>query len=128
MSARARLSFFVLDVSAVLLILLGFLAAVSGLCLVKPEVVEKATLGLFSSYAVCLRLHLGWIALITIVVAVIHGVAGLDVWLLRMGRDVAVAVDGGRRGGCLVYIHLYGINSGSRQAVACGEGGLQEDN
>jgi hypothetical protein len=87
MSARARLSFFVLDVSAVLLILLGFLAAVSGLCLVKPEVVEKATLGLFSSYAVCLRLHLGWIALITIVVAVIHGVAGLDVWLLRMGRD-----------------------------------------
>ncbi len=87
MSAKARLSFFVLDVSAVLLILLGFLAAVSGLCLVKPEVVERATLGLFSSYAVCSRLHLGWTALITIVVAVIHGVAGLDVWLLRMGRN-----------------------------------------
>ena len=87
MSARARLSFFVLDVSAVLLILLGFLAAVSGLCLVKPEVVEKATLGLFSSYAVCSRLHLGWTALVTIAVAVIHGVAGLDVWLLRMSRD-----------------------------------------
>jgi hypothetical protein len=87
MSARAGLSIFVLDVTAVLLILFGFLAAVSGLCLVKPEVVERAALGLFSSYAVCSRLHLGWTALITIVVAVIHGVAGLDVWLLRMGWD-----------------------------------------
>jgi len=87
MSARAGLSFFVLDVTAVLLVLFGFLAAVSGLCLVKPEVVEEATLGLFSSYAVCSRLHLGWTALVTIAVAVIHGVAGLDVWLLRMGRD-----------------------------------------
>jgi hypothetical protein len=87
MSARAGLSIFVLDVTAVLLILFGFLTAVSGLCLVKPEVVERATLGLFSSYAVCSRLHLGWTALVTIVVAVIHGVAGLDLWLLRLGRD-----------------------------------------
>jgi len=87
MSARVGLSIFVLDVTAVLLILFGFLTAVSGLCLVKPEVVEGATLGFFSSYAVCSRLHLGWTTLATIVVAVVHGVAGLDVWLLRMGRD-----------------------------------------
>ncbi|MCI4447314.1 MAG: hypothetical protein JHC20_05325 [Pyrobaculum sp.] len=73
--------------SAVLLILFGFLAAVSGLCLVKPEVVEGAMLGFFSSYSVCSRPHLGWTALVVIVVAVVHGVAGLDVWLLRMGRD-----------------------------------------
>jgi hypothetical protein len=87
MSARVGLSIFVLDVTAVLLILFGLLTAVSGLCLVKPEVVERATLGLFSSYAICSRLHLGWTVLVTIIVAVVHGVAGLDVWLLRMGRD-----------------------------------------
>ena len=87
MSARVGLSIFVLDVTAVLLILFGLLTAVSGLCLVKPEVMERATLGLFSSYAVCSRLHLGWTTLVAIVAAVVHGVAGLDVWLMRMGRD-----------------------------------------
>ncbi|MGC9050333.1 hypothetical protein [Pyrobaculum sp.] len=87
MSGRIAISFYVLDVTAVLLMVFGLLSALSGLCLVKPELVERATLGLLSGYAVCSRLHLDWPILATILTAVVHGVAGLDVWFLRMGRD-----------------------------------------
>ncbi|MEM0483075.1 MAG: hypothetical protein QW434_00010 [Pyrobaculum sp.] len=87
MYSRAAISVFVLDVSAVLLAVSGFLSAVSGLCLVKPELVERATLGLFGEYAVCSKLHLEWPMLAAILTAVIHGAAGLDVWLMRLGRD-----------------------------------------
>ena len=87
MYKRVAISVFVLDASAVLLAVSGFLSAVSGLCLVKPELVERATLGLFGEYAVCSNLHLDWPMLITILTAVIHGAAGLDVWLMRIGKD-----------------------------------------
>ncbi|MEZ0318883.1 MAG: hypothetical protein ABWK05_02680 [Pyrobaculum sp.] len=85
MQRRISISLFVLDLTAVLLALFGFLTALSGLCLVKPEVVERATLGALDSYSVCARLHLGWVAVVTITTAIIHGVAGLDLWLVRLG-------------------------------------------
>jgi hypothetical protein len=87
MSGRIAISFYVLDVTAVLLVVLGLLSALSGLCLVKPGLVERATLGLLSGYAACTRLHIDWPILAAVLTAVLHGVAGLDVWLLRMGRD-----------------------------------------
>jgi len=83
---RISISFFILGVTSIVLILLGLLTAVSGLCLVKPGVVEKATAGLLNSYAVCARLHLYW-SIAAILVAVVHGVAGLDMWLSRLGVD-----------------------------------------
>jgi len=82
---RVSISFFILGVTSIVLILLGLLTAVSGLCLVKPGVVEKATAGLLT-YAACARLHLYW-SIAAIFVAVVHGVAGLDVWLSRLGLD-----------------------------------------
>ncbi len=77
---------FILGVTSVMLIVFGFLAAVSGLCLAKPEVVERATFGIFT-YGTCVKLHLGTAMAITVTTAVIHGVAGLYLWLLRMGRN-----------------------------------------
>ncbi|MFN3804304.1 MAG: hypothetical protein ACK4SY_04555 [Pyrobaculum sp.] len=89
MSRTVAISVFILDVTSVVLTLLGILTAVSGLCLVKPEAVEKASLGVFSSYAVCSRLHLGWVAIATIITATIHGVAGFYLWLSRMGIEAS---------------------------------------
>jgi len=82
---RVSISFFILGVTSIVLILLGLLTAVSGLCLVKPGVVEKATAGLLT-YAACARLHLYW-SIVAILVALVHGVAGLNVWLSRLGLD-----------------------------------------
>lgn len=87
MPERLAISFFLLDVTALFLAIFGFLVAVSGLCLTKPETVEKATLGVFSSYSLCSKLHLDWPVLAVIVATVIHGAAGLDVWLARLGVD-----------------------------------------
>lgn len=87
MSGRAAISVFILDITAVLLLLFGLLVSISGLCLAKPEVVKKATLGLIDSYTVCAKLHLGWVSLATIIIAVVHSTAGLDIWLLKSGRD-----------------------------------------
>ncbi|MFN7106112.1 MAG: hypothetical protein ACK4M3_05970 [Pyrobaculum sp.] len=89
MSRAVVISIFIVDITSVVLTLLGFLTAVSGLCLVKPEAVERATLGVFSSYAVCSRLHLGWVAIATIVVTIIHGVAGFYLWLSRIGVEAS---------------------------------------
>ncbi|MEM4742640.1 MAG: hypothetical protein QW792_01685 [Pyrobaculum sp.] len=88
MSWRQTYNIFVLDITSVLLILFGFLTTISGLCLTKPEVVERVTLGLFSSHVACSRIHLGWTTITTIVVAIIHGAAGFDLWLMKTGRDV----------------------------------------
>ncbi|MEM1597140.1 MAG: hypothetical protein QXP31_06145 [Pyrobaculum sp.] len=87
MPGRSSISLLILDVTSIVLVALGFLVAISGLCLVKPGVVERATLGALDSYSVCTKLHLGWVSILTIVVAVIHGVAGLDLWLARLGVD-----------------------------------------
>lgn len=87
MSRVAAISVFILDVTATLAALFGLLTAVSGLCLTKPEVVAEATMGVFSSYAICSKLHLGWVSITAIVLSVIHGAAGFYIWLLRTGRD-----------------------------------------
>ncbi|ABP51102.1 MAG: hypothetical protein OWQ51_11965 [Pyrobaculum arsenaticum] len=87
MPERLAISFFLLDITALFLAIFGFLAAVSGLCLTKPEVVERATWGVFSSYSLCAKLHLDWPILAVIIAAVIHSAAGLDVWLARLGID-----------------------------------------
>lgn len=69
------------DTTAVLLAALGYLAALTGYCMSKPQASVLP-------YGVCAKLHLDLIPPIAAAVGFVHTAAGLSLWLARIGKKL----------------------------------------
>ena len=76
----------ILRMTAIPLAILLYLMILSGYGLTKSESVQMVTFGILD-YAICMNLHTSpLIRTVVITLAILHGVAGFELWVFRVKR------------------------------------------
>ncbi|MEZ0248524.1 MAG: hypothetical protein ABWJ97_04565 [Thermoproteus sp.] len=71
----------ILDVTSIILAVLGYLAVLTGYCLAKPQTAAMP-------YDMCAKIHLDLLPPLAIIVGFLHGAAGLSLWISRIKRGL----------------------------------------